>query len=247
MAETCAAKYALLPCDGSFISKSTVYAFQSFIQLEFDNFISSMNEKVGVRKKKHIGALIETLQNRGILCHSLPDSKNEAVLIKQNNCCVTVERQIGKGLFLTLENINFKGTDVSYGAACTKKHVSASEEDIADLLEMFDHFLDLCNNVIASEEDKLRHQNLLSEIEMPVIEIKVGEYMQKKGINKYNLYIDNQGKIALEVQIIDIYWMRNNTINLENLERVLGIIPYLIKRPDRIKEDGLGFESFKKW
>ena len=76
---------------------------------------------------------------------------------------------------------------------------------------------------------------------------RLRDFMQKKGISKYNLYINNQGKIVLEVQIIDIYWMRNNTINLENLEMVLGIIPYLFKRPDRIKEDGVGFESFKKW
>lgn len=243
MAATCAAKYALLSHDNTSVCKRKVYEFRKFIQLGFDYFISSLNKTVGVRRRKHLSTLIQILQNRGIQCDSLPDGKFEAAKVNLSSCCTTIERQNGKGLFITLEHINFNGTEVSYGSNCTKKHVTASEKEIADLLEMFDHFLVLCNNVIVSEEAKLRQQNLLSEIEMPVIKNKVREFMQKKGINNYNLYIDNQGKTILEVQIIEQYWMKNDTLSLENIDRILGIIPYLLKHPDRIKEDGLGFRK----
>lgn len=247
MAESSAIPFALLSHDGSLLDQNNTCEFRTFIQRRLGTFIRSVNTKAGIRKRKQIGTLTRILQNRGIVCHSIPSSKNESVSVKQNNCCTIIERQNGKGLFLILESVKYRGTDVVYGVTRSKEHVSASEEDIADLLEMFDHFLDLCNKVIVSAENGLRQQNLLSEIEMPVLELKVKEFMQKKSIRNYNLLIDNEGKSVLEVQMTGKFWMVNNTVNLENVDRILGIIPYLLKRPDRIAEDGLGFRTVTKF
>ena len=247
MAESSAIPFALLSHDGGLLDQYNTYGFRTFVQRRFGTFIRLINTKAGVRRRKQLDTLTQILQSRGIDCHSIPDSKNESVSVKQSNCCAIIERRKGKGLFLALERVKIRGTDVVYGAARSKEHVTASEEDIADLLEMFDHFLDLCYNVITTEEDKLRQQNLLSEIEMPFIEPKVKEFMQRKGISNYKLLIDNEGKTVLEVQMAGKLWMVNNTLNLENVDRVLGIIPYLLKCPDRIVEDDSGFSTITKY
>ena len=36
-------------------------------------------------------------------------------------------------------------------------------------------------------------------------------------------------------------------VSFETLEADLRLVPYLISRPDRIKQDGRGFAVFKKW
>lgn len=247
MAESSAIPFALLSHDGSLLDQNNTYGFRTFVQRRFGTFIRLINTKAGVRRRKQLDTLTQILHSRGINCLSIPDCKNESVSVKQSNCCTIIERQNGKGLFLTLESVKYRGMDVLYGATRSKEHVTASEEDVADLLEMFDHFLDLCHKVIASAENGLRQQNLLSEIQMPVIEQKVKDFMQKKSISNYNLLIDNEGKTVLEVQMTGKFWMVNNTVNLENVDRILGIIPYLLKRPDRIAEDGLGFRTVTKF
>lgn len=247
LAKSSAAPFAVLSHDGGTLDKRNTYEFRKFIQRRFGTFISSMNKKAAVRRRKHIDTLFSMMQDRGKNCQSMNWDGCEAFTVKLDNYDAVISRKCGKGLFVFLKSVNFCGTDLSLIPYYIEEHVSASEEDICDLLEMFDQFLCVLNDTIASVESSMRHQALISEIGMPVIETKVRDFMQKKGISNYNLFIDNQGKTVLEVRIIDQYWMSNDSLNLENADRILGIIPYLLKRPDRIQEDGLGFRKVAKY
>ena len=95
--------------------------------------------------------------------------------------------------------------------------------------------------------DEYKRARLISEISHNSLEPVINDYMVKKGILNYRLFIDGHNRNVLEVQIVDQYWMFNDTVNLENIDRILRIIPYLIARPDRIPEDGLGFRRFIKY
>ena len=245
LAKKSACGFAVLSQDAA-LAKRYTQGFAVMLNGRLGSFVSSMNGKAGDRKRKHIDRLVQILDERKTRCRIMPVADHEAIAIEFDNCRVDIGRIPGKGLHVVLRTFIYRGTYQC--VSCPDDiHLSAAEEDIADLLEMFDRFVSMCNENIRNEEAAMRRQYLVSEIEMPSLRPVVKEFMEKKGIRNYTLFIGRKGRIVLEVQIVEEYWMGNDTVGLNNIERVLGIIPYLIKRPDRITEDGLGFQSFRRW
>lgn len=245
LARTSASRFAVLG-QGAALARRYPHEFAAMLNRILRSFVSFMNGKAGDRKRKHIDRLVQVIRDRNASCRVTPAENKEAIKLEFANCCLDIERIPGKGLHVILNTFMIRNVsqDVPYPEYF---HLSASEEDITDLLEMFDRFVHLCNDAIVKEETAMRRQCLVSEIEMPTIEPVVMAFMEKNSIRNYDLFIGRHGRIVLEVQIVGEYWMGNDTVGMDNIERVLGIIPYLIKRPDRIKEDGLGFQSFRRW
>lgn len=90
---------------------------------------------------------------------------------------------------------------------------------------------------------KEQQEKMISDIEYPYIECRVKDYLDPRGI-VYRLE-HWPTSIALVVQIVDDIWMEK-TVSCQELDNLLGRIPYLIDRPDCIKQDGLGFRVIRR-
>ena len=89
-----------------------------------------------------------------------------------------------------------------------------------------------------------RKDDMVSQVELPSVELMVEEHLGPRVI-RYNLFHSDTDNV-LEIQIIKEIWMAK-AVSFETLEADLRLVPYLISRPDRIKQDGRGFAVFKKW
>jgi len=143
-----------------------------------------------------------------------------------------------------------KGIDVRYlivdpSSSMSKPvHCTACAEDIVDFLEFIAKVETHFDTLLKEKCLRAQKSKMVSDIEFPLVEMMVKGYMDPRGI-QYNLF-QKEDKIMLEVNIVKEIWM-SNRVTSKDLESLLGIVPYLIKRPDCIARDGRGFKIIRKY
>lgn len=199
---------------------------------QFRNMVRDVNRDCGTRVRKTLGALRSELSSRGINW-----SESASGLISAHFGDITMTVRHKKGLDITLEL-----------ADCLNPpewvHITMCESDVADLMEYVAAAYLAVLNLIDKTIQETGRKQMISEIEYPVIEKDIADYLVPRGI-RYTLE-NSDGKNTLFVQILKDIWIRKS-VNMETLKQDLSIIPYLIKRPDCIKSDGHGYSLFHKW
>ena len=117
-------------------------------------------------------------------------------------------------------------------------HCTAEASDVVDFLEYISKIHEILPGMYEKRHNEACKATIISEVEFPAIEQKVKDFMEPRGIT-YKLA--HRGDwTRLEVQIVKEIWMAK-IVHYEEIDDLLRIVPYLIKRPDCIKQDGRGF------
>jgi len=194
-----------------------------------------LNSESGSKKRKSFSEMKEVLSNKGIrwVEQCSTESDQLEVTIEGHSYFI----RFSKGVDVALE---YKHNDGSRSWS----HCTANEDDIADFILFMSAVERRSLELLEQKSLKCHREEMLSEIELPSVELEVARFLDPKGI-RYNLSHSN-GHNRLEVQIVKEIWMAKN-VTLDSLEDDLRIIPYLLKRPDGMKEYGRGFSIFHKW
>ena len=209
----------------------------------FKSLVNEMNKSAGCRQRKHLDTLASILETRGIKCDPAKWNDPNLFIIHLDHYQARLKYKSREGLFIILEKTAIICSEIKVPCVV---HLSAPETDIADLIEAFEKFLVIAEEMILRSEDEIKRRFLVSEIMHPLLQDIIDEYMHEQGITNYNVYVSNAGYNTLDVQVVDEHWMRYDEITIANIGTLLGLIPYLISRPDRIPADGRGFKRFRK-
>lgn len=210
----------------------------------FKSLVNEMNKSSGCRQRKHLDTLASILETRGIKC-TPPTKWNcpDVFFIHLDHYQARLKYKSREGLFFILEKTTILNSEIKVPCVV---HLSAPETDIADLIEAFEKFLVITEEMILRSEDEIKRRFLVSEIMHPLLQDIIDGYMHEQGITNYNVYVSNAGYNTLDVQVVGEHWMRYDEITIANIGTLLDRIPYLINHPDRIPLEGLGFKRFRK-
>ena len=205
---------------------------QGQMTIVFKDDVKSMNSEFGSRCKKTLEGIRQELSSRGfdwtILC-------DNAVSVRIGQCLFRIRQKAGIDVDLA-----YSDPDCTSGY----QHCTAVEVEIVDLLESIAEVDRRSCELLEQRRLQARKDDMVSQVDLPSVELMVEEHLGPRGI-RYNLFHSDTDNV-LEIQIIKEIWMAK-AVSFETLEADLRLVPYLISRPDRIKQDGRGFAVFKKW
>ena len=212
---------------------SAVNSYDAYC-VEFEYFYITLdlaNTSYSTRKRKSIEKVIAVLDERGIGHEWL---RQDTIVIPLQVTTWKVTRVPGRGLYLSVDLPNSLAPDIE------ARHSSMAEDDIVDYMQhtdrVFARFLELMKGKAASD----RKKEMVSTIALPLVREKVSSYMEDLN-RKWELFI-RRGRIVFRFNLYGKVWLKN-VLTIEDCDRKMSIVPYLIVRPDRIKEDGLGFKQ----
>jgi len=204
-----------------------------------DKAIRKENERHSTRKIKTIGKLTHLLRESGYPVSTYLSLERETgIVVHMKNMDFFICRKLGSGISVSAGDGNRNNPDGWRDTRFTRS--SISEEDLVLLLETFDEFMQECREKMQARLEKVDRQTAVGKLSLPSMELTVEERLGKRGIS-YEMRQGSSGNIILDVQIVKEIWMRHPDVSMENLDRLLGLVPYLIKRPDCIQRDGMGF------
>lgn len=195
------------------------------------DYIPRVNAEDGTRRKKSLERMQETLSERGLDWQEVDET---TILAHIGPCLFHIRKAVGIDVSLA-----YHGIDNAPFFHCT-----ASEAGLADAIESCVEVDRTFRKFLKERRLKLKRDEMISELELPSVELTVEQYLKPRGI-RYILKRKETDNI-LEVQIVNDIWMAK-PVNMDTLEDDLRLIPYLINRPDCIKKDGRGFKIFHKW
>ena len=81
-------------------------------------------------------------------------------------------------------------------------------------------------------------------IEYPLLAIKIGDGLRKRGIPF--LFATRLDKNVLTVRVVEEYFLEM-PVTLENVDRIVGLVPYCIHRPDLAHEEIPGVRRIRDY
>ena len=205
---------------------------QKQMQPVFQAAIEELNSSCGTRRRKTLEGIQAELDARGL---SWKRASDEVIIAHIGDCNFHVRRRSGLDVALRHDGAEH---------LVQRFHCTACEADIVDLMEAAVKVDCRSRQLLEQRRLEANKDRMISEVELPSVELIAGQYFQPRGI-RYTLTHSGDQNI-LEIQIVNEVWMKK-AVSPETLEEDLRFVPYLIKRPDRIKEDGRGFQIIHKW
>lgn len=199
----------------------------------FREDVDRMNREAGTRRRKTLAMVEKQLLERGY--NGWAVDSDEEITVPILKCLFHIRQRFGIDVAMTYQG---------YGRKPEYKHCTACEGDIVDLLESCAEVDVRSRELLEQRQLQIRKDQMISDIELPSVELMVEQFLKPRGI-RYSLQRSGTRNV-LEIQIVREVWM-SKTVSAETLEDDLCLVPYLIMRPDRIKEDGRGFAVIHKW
>lgn len=122
-------------------------------------------------------------------------------------------------------------------------HISVSPITFARHLMSFAASVPEIRARMGEELFRLRKERDVASIELPYLEQRLAETLGTKNI-RYRLDRTSGGNV-LYVQIVKEIWMEG-PLSMANVERVTGMAPYFIMRPDRLKDEMPDFRIVRR-
>lgn len=195
------------------------------------DYIPRVNAESGTRRKKSLERMQEALSERGLDWQEVDET---TILTHLGQCIFHIRKTVGIDVSLAYHGID----NAPYF------HCTASETDLADAIESCAEVDRTFRKLLKERRLKLKQDEMISELELPSVELIVEQYLKPRGI-RYMLKRKETDNV-LEIQIVNNIWMAK-TVNMDTLEDDLILVPYLINRPECIKRDGRGFKVVHKW
>lgn len=201
----------------------------------WEDLVARYNSDYGAKGRKPDEAVLAEAERRGFATERIPEE--ETIILRKENVQFSYQKRNG-GRYLFCTSFScippIRTTGNLAMARISYCRVSLEAGPLFDCMEELLSVVPAIKNAVNERLLDIRRAGMIAEISLPSLSEMTESFLSPKGI-KYYIGKDDSGDF-IQVNIIKDIWF-GGPVSLENIERILHLIPYGIKRPDCIKKD----------